>query len=92
MIHTELNIPGVTVLAQIFVGGLSRSYFFFYWTVNLENYLEMLHEVMLEQFTLKTPATNSGKVTRCCTPSLWTVITFLNEVFDKGTGRRGTNE
>lgn len=47
MISHEFNVPEVTVWAGIWSGGVIGPYFYD-GTVNAENYLEMLHEVVLE--------------------------------------------
>jgi hypothetical protein len=48
VIQEELNVPGLTVWAGIWSGGIVGPYFFDS-TVTRESYLEMLHEVVLPE-------------------------------------------
>jgi hypothetical protein len=48
VIQEKLNVPGLTVWAGIWSGGIVGPYFF-YDTVTGESYLEMLHEVVLPE-------------------------------------------
>jgi hypothetical protein len=96
VISHELNVPGVTVWAGIWSGGVIGPYFYD-GTVNAENYLEMLHEVFLE---LENSPTFEQLRRRSI---IWqqdgapphyglNVRACLNDNFDEWIGRRGTIE
>lgn len=98
VMETQLNAPGVTVWAGICAGGLIGPYMFEQ-TVNAENYLQMLYEVIIELennpvFVQLRPIREKMIWQQDGAPPHYGNIVrdFLNDTFYEWIGRRGTIE